>query len=126
MVKTHLEPSATRYLAALPDADRAAYLTANPWITWSGGRASFDWGDFLTHVGARKKNVPPFDTFTLAAPENNLFGVATTKARHFTQWSLRKATGDDGARLDADLPEKIDLMNPMYFIERQNPGRSRH
>ncbi|MGX5186803.1 subtype B tannase [Streptomyces avermitilis] len=126
MVKTHLEPSATRYLAALPDADRAAYLTANPWITWSGGRASFGWGDFLTHVGARKKNVPSFDTFTLAAPENNLFGVATTKARHFTQWSLRKATGDDGARLDADLPEKIDLMNPMYFIERQNPGRSRH
>ncbi|MER6348656.1 subtype B tannase [Streptomyces sp. NPDC001595] len=126
LVRTFLEPSATRHLAGLPDADRAAYLAANPWLSWSGGKASFGWSDFLAHVGARKKNVPSFDSFTLASPENNLFGVGTIKARHFTEWSLRKATGDSGARLDADLPEKIELMNPMHFLGRRNPHRARH
>lgn len=126
LVRTYLEPSATRYLAALPEADRARYLAANPWIDWSGHRASFTWADFLTHVGARKKNVPSFDAFDLSTPENNLFGRGTTKARHFTPWSLRKATGDDRARLDADLPGKLDLMNPMPSLARRNPHRARH
>ncbi|MDQ1027297.1 hypothetical protein QF035_004879 [Streptomyces umbrinus] len=34
LLKTHLEPSATRYLAALPDVDRAACLAANTFIKW--------------------------------------------------------------------------------------------
>ncbi|MCX5557855.1 subtype B tannase [Streptomyces sp. NBC_00038] len=126
LVRTYLEPSATKYLAALSDADRTAYLAAHPGITWSAGKASFAWSDFLTHVGARKKNVPSFDLFDLSSGENNLFGVDTTKARHFTEWSLRKATGDAAARLDTDLPEKIELLNPMPFIERKNPHRARN
>ncbi|MFE1800998.1 subtype B tannase [Streptomyces sp. NPDC059517] len=135
LLKTHLEPSATRYLAALPDADRAAYLAANPFITWSGGgvsgggsggRATFSWDGFLTHVGARKKNAPSFDGFTLATPENNLFGTGTTKARHFTLYSLRHESGDS-ARLDADIPAKLDLMNPMHhLVEDLNRDRAKH
>ncbi|MCR3730570.1 hypothetical protein FHS35_007461 [Streptomyces umbrinus] len=126
LLKTHLEPSATRYLAALSDADRAAYLAANTFITWSGGRAAFTWADFLTHVGARKKNAPSFDGFDLATPENNLFGTGTTKARHFTLYSLRHENGDS-ARLDADIPAKLDLMNPMHhLVEDLNRNRSKH
>ncbi|MBO3674770.1 hypothetical protein J5X86_06880 [Streptomyces sp. NEAU-YJ-81] len=125
LLRTHLQPAATRYLTALPDADRAAYLGTNAWITWSGGRATFAWADFLKHVG-RKKNVPAFDSFGLSAPENNLFGRGTTKARHFTLYSLRHSTGNDSARLDADLPAKLALMNPMHFIRHANPGRARH
>ncbi|WP_404198264.1 subtype B tannase [Streptomyces tauricus] len=138
LLRTHLEPSATRFLAALPDADRAAYLAANPFITWtggasgggsgggSGGRATFSWADFLTHVGTRKKNAPSFDGFTLATPENNLFGTGTTKARHFTLYSLRHESGDS-ARLDADIPAKLDLMNPMHhLVENLNRDRAKH
>ncbi|MCX4906592.1 subtype B tannase [Streptomyces sp. NBC_00878] len=126
LVKTHLEPSATRYLAALSDADRATYLAANTFITWSGGKATFSWADFLTHVGARKKNAPSFDGFDLATGENNLFGTGTTKARHFTLYSLRHENGSS-ARLDADIPAKLDLMNPMYhLVEDVNGNRSKH
>ncbi|MFJ2259753.1 subtype B tannase [Streptomyces sp. NPDC087844] len=130
LLRTHLEPSATRYLAALPGADRAAYLAANPFITWSGGgsggRATFSWDGFRTHVGARKKNAPSFDGFTLATPENNLFGTGTTKARHFTLYSLRHESGDS-ARLDADIPAKLDLMNPMHhLVENPNRNRAKH
>ncbi|MGV9852820.1 subtype B tannase [Streptomyces sp. NPDC003442] len=125
LLKTYLQPAATRYLTALPDADRTAYLGKNAWITWAGGVAAFAWEDFLAHVG-RKKNVPAFDSFDLSAPENNLFGLGTTKARHFTPYSLRHTTGDDGARLDRDLPRTLALMNPMHFIRHPGPGRARH
>ncbi|WP_405885652.1 Tat pathway signal protein [Streptomyces sp. NBC_01136] len=126
LVKTHLEPSATKYLAALSDADRATYLATNTFITWSDGRAAFSWADFLTHVGARKKDTPAFDAFDLSTGENNEFGTGTTAKRHFTLYSLRHEEGSS-ARLDSDIPAKLDLMNPMHhLIEDANQNRSKH
>lgn len=126
MVEAYLQPSATAYLTALSDADRATYLAGNTFITWSGGKATFTWDGFLSHIGHRSKDAPAFDALDVSAWENQEFGDATTNARHFTLYSVRTATGDDTAQLDADLPEKIRLMNPMYFIGQRNPGRSRH
>ncbi|MFD5626516.1 subtype B tannase [Streptomyces sp. NPDC127072] len=127
MVETYLQPSATRYLTDLSDSARATYLAANTFITWSGGKATFTWADFLTHVGARKKGTPAFDAFDLSAGENNEFGKDTTEARHFTAYSLKNdTTGVTGKRLDSDIPEKLDLMNPMYHFAEKNPGRSKH
>ncbi|MFE9809512.1 subtype B tannase [Streptomyces sp. NPDC005227] len=127
LVRTYLEPSATRHLAALSATDRAAYLTANPFITWSGGRATFTWDDFLTHVGPRKKTTPAFDAFDLSAGENNEFGKDEVEARHFTSYGLANdTTGLTAKRLDGDIPGTLDLMNPMYHLQRHTPGRSRH
>ncbi|MFJ1974415.1 subtype B tannase [Streptomyces sp. NPDC087903] len=127
LVKQYLEPSATTYLAALSASDRATYLAANTFITWSGGKATFSWADFLTHVGARKKSTPAFDAFDLSAGENNEFGKATTVSRHFTAYSLKNdTTGLTAKRLDSDIPEMLRLMNPMYHLGKENPGRSKH
>ncbi|QIY77118.1 subtype B tannase [Streptomyces sp. RLB1-33] len=127
LVETYLQPSATKYLAALSEADRATYLAANTFITWSGGRATFTWADFLTHVGARKKTTPAFDAFDLSAGENNEFGAGTTEARHFTAYGAKNdTTGLATKRVASDIPEKLDLMNPMHHIGEENPGRSRH
>ncbi|MFF3330430.1 subtype B tannase [Streptomyces sp. NPDC002888] len=128
LVKQYLEPSATTYLAALSDADRATYLAANTFITWKNGRATFSWAGFLTHVGARKKTTPAFDAFDLSTGENNEFGKGTTANRHFTAYSLKNdTTGVTGKRLDSDIPELLRLMNPMYFLaEKANPQRTRH
>jgi hypothetical protein len=127
MVETYLQPSATTYLAALSDADRATYLAANTFITWSGGKATFTWADFLTHVGARKKTTPAFDAFDLSAGENNEFGAGTTEARHFTAYGAKNdTTGLATKRVASDIAEKLDLMNPMHHIGEENPGRSRH
>jgi len=123
---TFLQPAATQYLAALSDTDRASYLAANPEITWTDGQASFTWAGFLAHVGARKKSVPAFDAFDLSSGENNLFGLDRTAARHFTTYSLRRASGDPGAELDADLPKRLKQMNPMDFILADNPKRAKH
>ncbi|MFJ9565289.1 subtype B tannase [Streptomyces fuscichromogenes] len=126
MVKVYLQPSATAYLSALSATDRAAYLAKNTFITWSGGKATFTWDGFLSHIGTRMKNAPSFDALDVSAFENQEFGDASTNARHFTLYSLRTATGDDTAQLGADLAEKIKIMNPMHFIGQRNPGRSRH
>lgn len=125
LLQTFLQPAATDYLAALSDADRAAYLAANPFLTWTDGKAQFTWTDFLQHVGARKKNAPAFDAFDLSTGENNEFGQGTIQSRHFTQYSLHKHLGAS-ATLDADLPAILNMMNPMYFIGRNNPLRAKH
>ncbi|MDF3146557.1 MULTISPECIES: subtype B tannase [unclassified Streptomyces] len=128
LVKQYLEPSATKYLAALSDTDRASYLAANTFITWSGGKAAFSWADFLAHVGARKKTTPAFDAFDLSTGENNLFGLGTTQARHFTAYSAKNdSTGLSGKRVASDIPATLRLMNPMHFlVEKANPQRTKH
>ncbi|WP_406447374.1 Tat pathway signal sequence domain protein [Streptomyces sp. NBC_01613] len=128
LVKQYLEPSATKYLTALSDSARATYLAANTFITWSGGKATFTWDDFLTHVGARKKTTPAFDAFDLSAGENNLFGAGTTENRHFTAYSAKNdTTGLSSKRVASDIPEKLYLMNPMYhLVEKVNGHRSKH
>ncbi|MFI6657456.1 subtype B tannase [Streptomyces sp. NPDC050523] len=128
LVEQYLEPSATRYLAALSDTDRTAYLAKNTFISWKNGRASFTWEDFLTHVGARKKTVPAFDAFDLSAGENNEFGAGTTANRHFTAYGAKNdTTGLGTRRVAADIPEKLHLMNPMYhLVEKVNGRRSKH
>ncbi|WP_405742873.1 Tat pathway signal sequence domain protein [Streptomyces sp. NBC_00028] len=128
LLKQYMEPSATSYLAALSDSARETYLAANTFITWSGGRATFTWADFLTHVGARKKDAPAFDAFDLSAGENNEFGAGTTLSRHFTAYGAKNdTTGLSSKRVASDIPAKLDLMNPMYhLVEKVNGKRSKH
>ncbi|MFI9831572.1 subtype B tannase [Streptomyces sp. NPDC051913] len=128
LLKQYMEPSATTYLAALSDSERATYLAANTFLTWSGGRATFTWADFLTHVGARKKDAPAFDAFDLSAGENNEFGAGTTLSRHFTAYGAKNdTTGLSSKRVASDIPAKLDLMNPMYhLVEKVNGKRSKH
>ncbi|WP_328430522.1 subtype B tannase [Streptomyces sp. NBC_00443] len=128
LVKQYLEPSATTYLAALSNADRESYLASHTFITWSGGKAAFSWADFLTHVGARKKAAPSFDAFDLSTGENNLFGLGTTQARHFTAYGVKNdTTGLSSKRVASDIPDTLRLMNPMPFlVAKPNPHRTKH
>ncbi|WP_210588905.1 subtype B tannase [Streptomyces sp. GESEQ-35] len=127
LLTTYLQPSAATYLAALSESDRTTYLAENTFITWDGKKATFTWAGFLTHVGARKKTVPAFDAFDLSAGENNLFGKDTTESRHFTAYGAKNdTTGLSSKRVPADIPETLDLMNPMYHLGNKNPARSKH
>ena len=126
LINSFLKPAATAFLAALSAHDRVAYLAANRNLGFEDGKAVFDWAGFLDHVGTRRKGLPAFDAFDLSTGENNLFGRGTTPARHFTEWTLRKASGDATARLDSDLPEKLRVMNPMPYLAEANRARARH
>jgi acetyl esterase/lipase len=126
LLQHHLIPEATAFLVGLAEADRVAYLAANPGIGWDGTTARFDWAAYLAHVGARKKGAPAFDRPDLSSGENNLFGGGTVEARNFTDTGLQLATGDAGAEIDNDLREVVALMNPMPSLAAANPGRARN
>ena len=49
-----------------------------------------------------------------------------SEARHFTTFSLRRATGNPRATIDDDLQAVVNLMNPMYFIGQNNRGMAGH
>ncbi|MET8829898.1 subtype B tannase [Streptomyces sp. NPDC004610] len=124
LLENYLRPAATHRLRSLSTADRAAYLTANPFITWSGSKASFTWDGFIEHVG-RSRSLPAFDDKNMAQPEPGYFGDATRNARHFTDFGLRYATGDSTATVDSDIPHKVRLVNPMHYLSQENPRRAR-
>ncbi len=124
LLRTYLEPAATKYLSALSQSARASYLAQRPWISWTNGKATFAFAKFLAYDG-RLKSLPAFDSFKLDAAENSEFGDATTNARHFTTFSLRYATGNNNVQIASDLPAKIHMMNPMYFVGKQNPNAAR-
>jgi hypothetical protein len=125
LMRHYLIPSATRYLSSLAVDQRDEYLAKREWIGWDGERATFSFADYTMHAG-RFKMTPAFDDFELKLAEPSLFGNKSTEARHFTEFSLRKATGDPSAELDGDIRKLVDLMNPMYFIRRNNNGCAQH
>jgi len=121
LIKYYLIPSANKFLSSKTESERTEYLAKNPWITWSNGTASFTFADYVSHVG-RMKGLPAFDDFEMKMAEPILFGNKTTNARHFTNFSLRHATGNPEAEIDDEVKTLVNLMNPMYFIRQKNPG----
>ena len=121
LVRHYLVPSATRFLMALSEGEREDYLSVRDWMDWNGERADFSFEDYQRHCG-RWKGVPSFDDLELKLSEPSLFGDASTEARHFTEFGLRKATGDPDAELEPEVRRLVDLMNPMHFVLSENPG----
>ena len=121
LLQFYLIPSANKYLKVLPEEKRKEYLTNNKWIKWSDKGASFGFADYVTHVG-RMKGLPAFDDFNMKQPEPNEFGNKATDARHFTNFSLRHASGNANAEIDPEVKTLVDLMNAMYFIGQNNSG----
>ena len=121
LLQYYLIPSANKYLKGLTDEKRNEYLANNKWITWTDNGATFTFADYVAHVG-RMKGLPAFDDFDMKQPEPNLFGNKTTDARHFTNFSLRQATGNKNAEIDSELKTVVNMMNAMYFIGQNNSG----
>ncbi len=131
ILKTYLIPSAQKYLSSLSASDRSSYLASHAWISWdnSSAAASFTFADYVSYIG-RGKGVPAFDSFFDSSAYSNVntsqtaevleFGNSTTNARHFTNYSLQKTTGDASQTISADMQTVVNLMNPMYFIGAKN------
>lgn len=68
----------------------------------------------------RLKAPPAFDTLGVlgqaASAENNVFGDAAGNAANFTNYSLRKTSGNPSAEISNAMRERVYMMNPMNFI----------
>lgn len=121
LLQYFLIPSANEYLKGLTEEKRNEYLANNKWITWTDKGATFDFADYVSHVG-RMKGMPAFDDFDKKQPEPNLFGNKTTDSRHFTDFSLQHSTGNKNVGIDNDVKMLVNLMNANYFIRQDNKG----
>lgn len=91
-----------------------------------------DWTKYLTYVASQTplKTPPAFDAYGVlndaATPENKVFGDIEGNPSNFTDFSLRKRTGNQKAVMSNRLKERVSLMNPMNFIEDSRNGIATH
>lgn len=91
-----------------------------------------DWMKYLTYVATQTplKTPPAFDAYGVlkdaATPENRVFGDTEGNPSNFTDFSLRKRTGNQKAMLTSDLEKRVRLMNPMDFIKEARVGIAPH
>jgi hypothetical protein len=125
MLEEYLYAEAKRFMEKKTPEEQDAYLAKNPWLHREGDGYKFSFADFATHAG-REKDLPAFDEFPLNNAETLVFGNATENARHFTEFSLRHATGDPNAQVDPELKHIADIFNPMWHVLQGNPGCAQH
>lgn len=91
-----------------------------------------DWMKYLTYVASQTplKTPPAFDAYGVLSdavtPENRVFGDPEGNPSNFTDFSLRKHTGNKKAVLSAELEKRVRLMNPMDFIRDAANGIADH
>lgn len=84
-----------------------------------------DWDKYLSYVATQQalKTPPAFDAYGVlkdaATPENRVFGNEQGDPSNFTDFSLRKRTGNPDASISEVLATRIKLMNPMNFIGKE-------
>ncbi len=70
------------------------------------------------------KTPPAFDSQGVAggkaSGENEEFGDASGSSVNFTEFSLRLATGDEGAIVSDDIKQNVRMLNPMNYITDSN------
>ncbi len=121
----YLIPSLTKFLNEREDAQREKYLQRNTWMTCKNGLPSFEFDDYVTHVG-RLKGLPAFDDFGKGQPEPLLFGNETTNARHFTDFSLRQTSENIDANVEEDVQKLVNMMNAFYFLKNGEGKIAKH
>ncbi len=112
--------SADKYLNEdLTPEERDKYLAENPWISWDGSHATFTFADLTGHIG-RMKQLGSFD----GHGERSVFGSSTQDEVPFTDFGAKET--DPDATVDPEIAHIVDLMNPMFYVENDYPGCSKH
>lgn len=123
-IKSFLLQSAQRARNEGADMPTNAGIKLNSGFRGSPGEfvQDIDMDAYLNYVVTKQplKTPPAFDQLNVLVsnptPENNEFGDESGKPRNFTEYSLRKATKNESASVDAAIKKMVYLLNPMNFI----------
>lgn len=104
------------------ELDKGADLGHLDWLTVCGGTVTAI--DFQAYVRyrTRMKETPAFDSIKLETPENELFGSAAVRARHFTAFGRSHSAAGTGMAEE----RQIKMMNPMCYIEDEKADKAEH
>ena len=104
-----------------------------PRVEYSDYVTDVDLDKYLSYVVTQQalKTPPAFDAYgvlsDVATPENKVFGTRAGNPNNFTDFSLRRRTGDANAVLSPELEQSVRLMNPMNFIgTEKRKGTAEH
>jgi len=102
--------------------DKGEDLSDLNWLTVEEGKVTAV--DFEKYVifRTRMKAAPAFDDVDMGTPENELFGTADVRERHFTGFS-HKNSHVNGALAEA---AQIKMMNPMNYIGDKDATVAKH
>lgn len=102
--------------------DNGTDLSGMTWITIQDGTVTdIDFDNYVKYA-TRMKAASAFDGVDLTTGENELFGTATIKAQHFTQFSKDHSTVA-GSIADATI---VKMMNPMNYIGTKGTTTAQH
>lgn len=125
-------PTFAQRLGAAPVNGGMMAGNQRPRTEYSDYVIDVDWNKYLTYVATQTplKTPPAFDAYGVlndtATPENRVFGDTLGNPSNFTDFSLRKRTGNPDAKIPAQLQRRIDLMNPMTFLSQKREGTAHH
>ncbi len=115
-VKSFVIKSANKQL------EKGEDLSGLSWLIFDDGRvADIDFDGYVA-FRTRMKKTPAFDNITMGTPENELFGSADVKERHFTSFSCENS---ECAGTMAEV-QQIKMMNPMYYIRDSKAVKAKH
>ena len=112
-----LLPAADKWLRAQSDETLELYSSDRPWLHWDGRNASFSFSDYEIYLG-RLKGMPAFDSIELGQSENTAFGRDTEPAAHYTEYVIRRITGDNTVCVPEHIMEQRNLLNPMVRLKK--------
>ncbi|MBP2655165.1 MAG: alpha/beta hydrolase [Firmicutes bacterium] len=102
--------------------DNGTDLSKLPWIKIQGRTVTdIDFNQYVKYA-SRMKATSAFDGLDLKTGENELFGTATVKAQHFTQFGKYHSTAG-GALADASI---VKMLNPMNYIGTKETTTARY
>ena len=102
--------------------DKGEDLSGLAWLIWENDRIKDIDFDRYVAFRTRMKKTPAFDNIAMGTPENELFGTADIKERHFTSFSCENSECA-GTMAEA---QQIKMMNPMYYIRDDKAVKAKH
>jgi len=116
LVKSYVIASAQKAM------DSGADLSEHQWLTVISGKViNLDFQGYVRYM-ERMKTPPAFDALDLSSPENQEFGDETIDKKHFTGFSLARATT---TAVLADLAA-VKMLNPMNYIGQPKTNTATH
>lgn len=103
--------------------DQGKNLDAMKWLTIKDKKiVAVDFDGFVRYT-QRMKSPPAFDALDLNSGENDLFGDADTKAKHFTKFGAENSRAKNAMTADA---QTVKLMNPLNYIGAKSAKTAKH